>query len=153
MEKYAGILRSKEGLDGELKNVRLQIQNQAEIISIKNTSELIKYFQVRDSLITQYIFLSAILDYHNRSGSSRGSFLINRKEVNKALGERLISLPEKLSAYNYIKSEIDLSNQIQTISFKNNRINIEWVKVRDSPESSSWFESVWKDFSDGKIIE
>ena len=152
MEKYAGILRPKEGLEGELKNIRLQIQNQAEIISIKKASELIKYFQIRDSLITQYLFFSAIHDYHNRSGQSRGSFLILRKELNKALGERLISLPENLYAYNYIKSEVDLSNQIQTISFKNNQINLEWVKVRDIPESSSWFESVWKDFNDGKII-
>jgi succinate dehydrogenase/fumarate reductase flavoprotein subunit len=152
MEKYAGILRPKEGLDGELKNIRLQIQNQAEIASIKGSSELTKYFQIRDSLITQYLFFSAILDYHNRLGQSRGSFLILRKELNEALGERLISLPEKLSAYNYIKSEVDMSNQIQTISFKNNQINIEWEKVRDIPESSSWFESVWKDFKDGKII-
>ena len=152
MEKYAGILRPKEGLEGELKNIRLQIQNQAEIISIKDASELIKYFQVRDSLITQYLFFSSILDYHNRSGQSRGSFLIIRKELNKAIGEHLISLTKNLSAYNYIKSEEDLSNQIQTILFKNNQINLEWVKVRDIPESSSWFETVWKDFNNGKII-
>ncbi|MFX0074463.1 MAG: FAD-binding protein [Candidatus Hermodarchaeota archaeon] len=152
MEKYAGILRPKEGLERELKNIRLQIQNQAEIISIKNPSELIKYFQVRDSLITQYLFFSAILDYHNHSGQSRGSFLINRNELNKSVGERLIILPEKLSTYNFVKSKLDLSNQIQTISLKNNQINIEWVKVRDIPESSSMFENVWKDFSDGKII-
>ena len=110
MEKYAGILRPKEGLEGELKNIRLQLQNQSEIVSIKNASELIKYFQVRDSLVTQYLFFSAILDYHNHYGQSRGSFLINRNNLNKAVGERLLSLPKNLSSFNFIKSELDLSN-------------------------------------------
>jgi succinate dehydrogenase/fumarate reductase flavoprotein subunit len=152
MEKYAGILRPNEGLEGELKNIKLQIQNQDEIISIKNASELIKYFQVRDSLITQYLFFSAILNYHSHYGQSRGSFLINRNELNKAVNERLVTLPKNLSSYNYIKSNLDLSDQIQTISLKNDKVNIEWVKVRDIPESSSWFENVWKDFNDGNIV-
>lgn len=152
MEKYAGILRPKEGLEGEIKNIRLQLQNLHEIISIKNASELIKYFQVKDSLLTQYLFFSAILDYHNHSGKSRGSFLINRNDLNTAVGERLLSLPGKLSSYRFITSGVNLSNQIQTISLKNNQVEIEWVKVRDIPKSSSWFENVWKDFNDGKIV-
>jgi len=152
MERYAGILRPKEGLEGELKNIRLQLKNQNEITSIKNASEIINYFRVRDSLITQYLFFSAILDYHNLHGQSRGSFLISRKQLNTAVGERLISLPEKLSSFNFIKNNLDLSNQIQTISLKNNDVHVEWVKVRDIPKSSSWFENIWKDFNEGKII-
>ena len=152
MERFAGILRPEVGLDEELKNIKLQIQNQANIISLKNASELFKYFQVRDSLITQHLFFLAILDYHKHYGPSRGSFLVNRNELNKVVGERLVSLPKNLSSYNYIKSNLDLSDQIQTISLKNNRIDIEWVKVRDIPESSSWFENVWKDFNNGNIV-
>jgi len=153
MEKYASILRPEEGLEGELNNIRLQIQNLDEIISIRDTSELVTYFQVKDSLITQYLFFSAILDYHKRRGQSRGSFLVNRNELNEAVGERLIFLPKKLAAFSYIRSEINLSNQVQTISLKNNQIDIEWVKVRDIPETFSWFENVWKDFNEGKIVK
>jgi hypothetical protein len=69
------------------------------------------------------------------------------------VGERLISLPNKLSSYNFIKSDIDLSNQIQTISFKNNQIDIRWIKARNIPKSSNWFENVWKDFNDGTIVQ
>ncbi len=152
MEKYAGILRSKEDLEGEIYNVKLQLLNLDDIITINDASDLIKYFQVKDSLLTQYLFFSAIFDYHKRYGQSRGSFLINRNKLNANLGERLVSLPKKLSSYNFIKSDLDLSNQIQTISLKNDQINIKWVKVREIPESSSWFENVWKDYNDGKVV-
>ena len=152
MEKYAGILRSEKGLEEEIKNVELQLQNLDEIISLNKVSGLVKYFQVKDSLLTQYLFFSAISDYHKHSGQSRGSFLISRNELNTSVGERLISLPNKLSLYNFIKSDVDLSNQIQTISFKNNQIDIKWIKARNIPKSSSWFENVWKAFNDGNIV-
>ena len=40
-----------------------------------------------------------------------------------------------------------------TISFKNNDIDIRWIKARNIPKSSNWFENVWKDFNDGKIVQ
>ena len=152
MDKYAGILRSEEGLEAEIKNIKLQLQNIDEIISLNNSSELVKYFQVKDSLLTQYLFFSAISDYHKHYGQSRGSFLINRNKLNKTIGERFISLPAKLSSYKFIKSDLDLTNQIQTISLTDNQIEIRWVKTRDIPKSTNWFENVWKDFNDGNIV-
>ena len=153
MEKYAGILRPEEGLEEEISNIRLKILNFADLISLNGASELVKYFQVKDSLLTQYLFLSAISDYHVNDGQSRGSYLINRNELKVSLGERVISLPRKLSFYNFIKSDLNLSNQIQTISLKKNHIDIKWVKVREIPEQTSWFENVWKDYNDGKIVQ
>ncbi|MBY9013056.1 MAG: FAD-binding protein [Candidatus Lokiarchaeota archaeon] len=153
MEKYAGILRPEEGLEEEISNIRLKILNFADLISLNGASELVKYFQVKDSLLTQYLFLSAISDYHVNDGQSRGSYLINRNELKVSLGERVISLPRKLSSYNFIKSDLNLSNQIQTISLKKTHIDIKWVKVREIPEQTSWFENVWKDYNDGKIVQ
>ncbi|MHA2287833.1 MAG: FAD-binding protein [Promethearchaeota archaeon] len=152
-EKYAGILRTEEGLEDEIKNIELQLQNLDTIISLNDSSEIVKYFQVKDSLLTQYLFFSAVSDYHRHRGQSRGSFLINRKDLNSSLGERLIKLPKGLSKYNFIKSDLDLTDQIQTISLQNNKPDIQWIKVRGVPKSFSWFESVWKDFNNGNIVQ
>jgi len=152
MEKYAGIIRPNEGLEGELNNIILQMKNLNNIIALKNSKEIINYFQIRDSLITQLLFFSSLLDYHQRSGQSRGSFLINRKSLNTETQETLVSLPVKLSSLNYIRSSLDLADQIQTICLKKGKIEVEWVKVRKIPDSNNWFEKVWKDYNEGKII-
>jgi succinate dehydrogenase/fumarate reductase flavoprotein subunit len=153
MEKYAGIIRSEEGLEEEISNIKLQLQNLDDLISLNGASDIVEYFRVKDSLLTQSLFLSAILDYHKKGGKSRGSYLVNKSVLNIPLGERAISLPRKLSSYNFIKSDQDLSNQIQTISLSKNQTDIRWVKVREIPESISWFENVWKDYNDGKIFQ
>ena len=152
MEKYAGIIRPNKGLEGELNNIILQMKNLNNIIALKNSKEIINYFQIRDSLITQLLFFSSLLDYHQRSGQSRGSFLINRKSLNTETQETLVSLPVKLSSLNYIRSSLDLADQIQTICLKKGKIEVEWVKVRKIPDSNNWFEKVWKDYNEGKII-
>jgi len=153
MKKYAGIIRSNEGLEEEIRNVKLQLINLDNIITLKNPISIIDYFRVKDSLLTQIIFLSAISDYHQHFGPSRGSFLAIRNEKDNKFAERLVELPGKLAKFNYIKSELDLSSQIQTISYRNNKIHIDWVNVREIPEKIGWFESVWKDYNDGKIIQ
>jgi len=152
MEKYAGVIRPIEGLEGERNNIILQMKNLDNIIALKNSKDIINYFQIRDSLMTQLLFFSSLLDYHQRSGQSRGSFLINRKDINTETQETLVSLPTKLSSLNFVRSNLDLTDQIQTICLINGKIEVEWVKVRKIPESNNWFENVWKDYNDGKII-
>ena len=102
--------------------------------------------------MTQLLFFSSLLDYHQRSGQSRGSFLINRKDINTETQETLVSLPTKLSSLNFVRSNLDLTDQIQTICLINGKIEVEWVKVRKIPEFNNWFEKVWKDYNEGKII-
>ena len=79
---------------------------------------------MKDSLLTQLLFFSALLDYHQHFGPSRGSFLAIRNEMNTKFAEKLINLPGNLTKFNFITSNFDLSSQIQTISYINNRINI-----------------------------
>ena len=152
MEKFGGIIRPYEGLEGERNNIILQMRNLDNIISLKNSKDIISYFRIKDSLMTQLLFFSSLLDFHQRFGQSRGSFLVNRKILNTDTQERLVSLPTKLSSLNFVQSSLDLTDQIQTICLKNGKIDVEWVKVRKIPEFNYWFENVWKDFNDGKII-
>ena len=153
MEKFAGIVRPIDGLEQKLEKIQSELNEFNKFIYLENLNELILYFKVKDLLLTQYLFFSSLLDYHQHYGQSRGSFLISRKKLNPSINEHFIKLPNKLSSFNFIKSNLELKDQIQTIRLKNDKVEIKWEKVREIPKTHGWFETVWKDYNDGKVFQ
>ena len=109
------------------------------------------FFRVKDALITHFIFLKAIEDYHIHGGVSRGSFLILRE--NGRNGDTFITPPKPLDKFKFISHEDPLKNKIQTIQLIKEKININWVDVRPIPDNIGWFETIWNDFKDKKIYD
>ena len=153
MEKFAGIVRPIDELEQQINTIQSEIREFNKIISLEGSNEIILYFKARDLLLTQYIFFSSLFDYHQHHGQSRGSYLISRKKLYPRFNERFMKLPNKFTSFNFIKSDLDLSNQIQTICWKNDKLEIKWEKVRGIPKIHGWFETVWKDYKDGKIFQ
>jgi hypothetical protein len=123
------------------------------IILLEGPTELITFFKSKDLLLTQFLFFSSLFDYHKQYGPSRGSFLVSRKHLNPSINEHLMVLPNKLALFHFIKNDLDLSDKIQTVCWTKNRLEIRWIKVREIPKTDEWFETVWKDYNDGKIFQ
>jgi succinate dehydrogenase/fumarate reductase flavoprotein subunit len=152
MSKFGGIVRPLKELFDEVKQLKHEIYNLNTILILKDNREIIEYLRIRDALLTQQYILESILNYHKSNGKSRGSYLIHRDKLNKSLNERYGIPPGELVQFKFIISEINLENKIQTIQSNDGIIKFEWEKNRDIPIEHSWFENVWKDFSNGKIF-
>jgi len=153
MSKYGAIFRPLKDLDHEISLIQNQFNYINKISVIKNNTEIIEFFQVRDALLTQLIFLKAILDYHLSFGRSRGSNLILRNNLDESLSERYIIPPGNLKNYKFILNNLDLSNKIQTIQWKDEKILVDWEDVRGIPSKSGWFENIWKKFEKKEIFD
>jgi len=153
MSKYGAIFRPLKDLDHEISIIQNQFNHINKISVIKNNTELIEFFQVKDALLTQLIFLKAILDYHHSLGRSRGSYLILRNKLDESVSERYVTPPGNLKNYRFILNNLDLSNKIQTIQWKDGKILVDWEDVRGIPSKSGWFENIWKKFEKKEIYD
>lgn len=106
--------------------------------------ELAGLYRVRDLLVSQQLYFSAIRDYIASGGSSRGSYLVADPSGTKASE----SLPEEF------RFRLDGDAHIGTIQemeYHENGCTARWRKVRPIPQEDSWFETVWKKFREGEI--
>ena len=76
-----------------------------------------------------------------------------RDSLNKSLSEQYIIPSDILSGYKFIKSNLDLTNKIQTIQLQKGEIKIEWEQAREIPSKFGWFENVWKDYQDKNMYD
>lgn len=77
MSAKAGPVRSRDSIDEALGEIRKLTENYAEIISATKGSRrsMDRVFLVRDILTTAHVYLSAMADYLEHGGRSRGSVL------------------------------------------------------------------------------
>jgi len=122
-------------LQNEIKN-RLRIKIRAEFPDTLKTAEL---------CFTHIVYLEAIRAYLEEGGGSRGSYIVlDNKGVLplKTLGER----------WKYKKYTKFLSDKVSTIVIKNGQIKHSWNTVRPIPHEIFWFENIWNEYMQDKII-
>ncbi|TXT63380.1 MAG: Succinate dehydrogenase flavoprotein subunit [Promethearchaeota archaeon] len=153
MSRYGSIIRPLKSLSNKLKSLKQNLQNLHYRCIINNNTEILKYFKVKDALLTQYFILSSILNYHKMYGRSRDSYLVIRDKLKGSFNERYIEPPGALNQLRFISSESDLSNKIQTIQEIDGKVIIEWEDVRPIPTDFGWFEKTWKRFKNGDIFK
>ena len=88
---------------------------------VNNVTDYIELSINYDILTTQYIYLSAIMEYINDGGKSRGSYLIN--------GD----------------TEIDElhTDKVCYASYNGGEVKFRWENVRPIPDSEQWFETIY----------
>ncbi|MEG2395252.1 MAG: FAD-binding protein, partial [Ruthenibacterium sp.] len=73
MSKTGAAIRSAAGIAKTAKMVQHELVMFDAQVKAENANELRKVFRLRDVLICQYVYLSAMLDYMEQGGKSRGS--------------------------------------------------------------------------------
>ena len=102
-------------------------------------NELIMAFQNRHLVIAHLCYLSAIADYIDHDGLSRGSYLILDTE-----GESLDPLlPEEWRVKTGGAMHMD---QVQYSRYEEGNMHHRWEGVREIPKNDFWFENVWKEY-------
>ena len=128
-----------------LAEAKIMLEMLPSITNISSVYELPYAFQNLDLLLTQYVYLSAIANYIETGGRSRGSYLIHDESgrlPHDGLDED----------FRFSLDEGKFSNMIQETLYQNGICSFEWCEVRPIPQDDQWFENVWNTYLKGEII-
>lgn len=145
MSEKAANIRSEEGVAAALR----ENQRQAEKVDgagLKTPGDLKHYYRIRDLLLSQKVYLEAILDYIRQGGTSRGSYLI----YDEAGVKPLESLPD---LFRFSIEDKGLGEKIQEVSYQDGAVACHWRFVHPIPEEDGWFEKVWRDYREEKYYQ
>lgn len=107
--------------------------------------ELHRLFRLRDMLISQQTYLSAMADYIERGGKSRGSALYTDPQ-----GERAYpSLPD---TFIFTLDDGSRGDQVQMTGWDKGACTNSWRKVRPLPDEDDFFENVWRAYRQNENI-
>ncbi len=144
MSKYGAHIRSKPLIEKAITEAEEQLSNLCD--ACVPTGDLGALYKNRDLLVSQITYLNAMLNYIEFGGKSRGSFLVYDE-----LGTKDHDDLEDL--FTHSLEDGALSNKIQEVRYSNGDVHINWRDVRPLPEDNNWFENVWRDYLDKKIIK
>ena len=151
MTRAGSHIRNMEDVELALKECREELERfSGGLLELSGASELPDAFRVRDMLITQLVYLSAVAEYIRKGGRSRGSYLI-RDSAGKL---PVPGLPEE---FRYSLDSGELMKQLCEISLEQADgafcCRAEWKQVRPVPQEDNWFENVWNEYMKGDIIK
>ncbi len=113
-----------------------------------STRDLPKAFEALDLALTHYVYLAAIAEYLARGGKSRGSYIVpdpGGRPPHPLLGERwafTLAATDDFPETNILEVRLD----------GRGRVGRRWVPVRPVPAPDGWFETVWEDYRDGRVV-
>lgn len=139
MSLVGGPIRSLEGLIRGLEEVRGELGDFTCLVRAGKTGGLSMALRLRDMLICQEVYLSAMADYITAGGKSRGSALYTDPAGRKPHE----SLPDLFA---FQLDDDSRSSLVQEIQYRPGGSQITWREVRAIPASDSFFENVWRDF-------
>ena len=131
----------------DVRRIEEQIRKDTDLLEtlesavfVKDKKELRWLFRLRDTLISQIMYLSAMKDYAEQGGKSRGSALYT-DPVN---GRR--PYPELPEEFIFAVDDGSRGNMIQEISWDGGECRTEWRTVHPIPEDDDFFENVWRTY-------
>ena len=150
MTKFGAHIRNALKVDAAFEECRKELDSFEDIIMLDENDDIEMLFMTYNNLVCQYVYLGAIKEYIGKNGVSRGSYLITGNEG--ILPAK--NLPEE---FRYIRGEDTLKDKIDEIELLKEksgyRISSRWVDVRKIPVNDNWFENVWRDHREGRIIK
>ncbi len=145
MTRRGAHIRSLESVCEGAEEAKKQLSELTKQTQLSSPEELGHAFQNYDLLITQFVYLSAIKDYIEKGGRSRGSYLI--KDPKGTLPVNNIS-----DEFRFALDEGSLNQKIQKVYYRDGICEFKWDNVKPIPRENSWFENVWNDYMQDNII-
>lgn len=146
MTRLGAHIRSLESAREGAEEAKKQLSELTKQTQLSSPEELGNAFQNYDLLITQFVYLSAIKDYIEKGGRSRGSYLI--KDPNGTLPVNNIS-----DEFRFTLDNGSLNQKIQKVYYKDGKCKFKWDQIKPIPKEDSWFENVWNDYMQDNIIK
>jgi succinate dehydrogenase/fumarate reductase flavoprotein subunit len=146
MSRYAGMVRSNEGLKTALKEAREEAERVREHGMQQEGEGFLDAMKARDLVLAELGFLEGMCAYMARGGGSRGSSLVLDPKgalPHLRLGDQWRFLPENTGLRDEI---LGVTFDLSTARFTS-RVS----RPRPVPRSDLWFEHEWSAFQKGEV--
>ena len=126
--------------------VEAQLADFAQTVKAGSRTELAMLYRLRDMLLSQHAYLTAMTDYTAHGGKSRGSALYTDLTGGvKPFGQ----LPDTFT-FAFDETESPL---IQELWFEDGTCRTAWRAPRPIPEDDDFFENVWRSYRETGNID
>ncbi len=140
MSVCGAAIRDVRRIEEQIRKDKDLLETLENAVFVKDGKELRWFFRLRDTLISQIMYLSAMKDYAEQGGKSRGSALYT-DPVN---GRR--PYPELPEEFIFAVDDGSRGNMLQEISWDGGECRTEWRTVHPIPEDEDFFENVWRTY-------
>lgn len=147
MSRTGSIIRDVRQIRKARGAIRMELANLSQEIKIKDRGQIPDLYRLRETLICQYVYLSAMEDYGASKRGSRGSALYTDESG-------ILPLLLKDERFRFSLDQGEGKELIQEVIYKEGQCEILWRKRRGIPADDDFFENVWRGFrEDGNITE
>lgn len=143
MSITASALRNKESILKTLSYVE-ELLSSFDKVKSESKGRIWLYFQLRNALITQRVYLSSMLDYIDKGGKSRGSALYSDKNG--------MIHPSHLDSRFSYTLETEDEPEIQEVQLVGDKVSFSYRKPNPIPPLDDVFENVWREYRENKNI-
>jgi hypothetical protein len=149
MSRVAAHVRDRDLVDEALTAARELWRRVQQDVRVSSAKSLPVAFRAADLCLTHVTYLEAIQAYLKAGGYSRGSVVVldpTGELPATTVGDQWrFRLNEPDATVDKEILEIQLDEQERAVK--------QWVPVRPMPSSDEWFETVWRDYRAGNVIE
>lgn len=144
MSQWGAAIRDPEQIRNYAAQVRELQQEFAAKVKAGSRVELSQVYRLRDMLISQGAYLTAMEDYVTQGGKSRGSALYTDPQGRKPY-------PQLPDAFTFALADGETS-LIQELWYEDGSCHIEWRSPRPIPQEDDFFENVWREYRKNGMI-
>lgn len=143
MSKAGAAIRNFDQITKIVDETQKLILNFEDRVKINDSGSVSKLYRFYDLLISQYVYLSAMKNYIEHGGKSRGSALYDdRLGSNTVMDER----------FRFTLDGGEKGDMIQEVQYGDARCDFEWRKIRPIPLEDDFFENVWKEYRENHNV-
>lgn len=139
MSIVGSAIRNADAIQRALEETRNDYESFTDI-KVQSKSDIWKYFELRNILITQIVYLSSMMDYIAVSGLSRGSALYSNSKGDT----KPKNLDERFKFFLEDESSEPMIQECRLIEGFN--VEFEYRKPIAIPNDDSFFENIWTRF-------
>jgi len=144
MSDSAAAIRNKDQMLTALSEINAELATLADTVGVKNPASLFLFYKLRDILVTQEAMLTALIDYADTVGKTRGSSLCF--DTNGKLREGLDEI------FRFTEEDGSTRAKVQEIKKTDDGFCASWRDVRPLPTTDDFFENVWSRYREDKNI-
>ena len=146
MSRCGAAIRDPAQIRAYGKQVEAQLAGFAKTVKAGSRTELAMVYRLRDMLLSQHAYLTAMADYTAHGGKSRGSALYT--DLTGGI-KPFTQLPDTFT-FALDEAEAPL---IQELWLENNTCRTAWRAPRPIPEDDDFFENVWRSYRETGNID
>ena len=143
MSDTAAAIRNADNMKDALQSTNLEIEA-LDKVGVKDKSQIYMYYKLKDILYTQSAVLTAMIDYSQTVGDTRGSSLCfdEKGKLRKGLEE----------IFRFTEEKGNTRSKVQETVLSEDGFVSSWRDVRPIPKNDDFFENVWRQYRENKNI-